>query len=278
MRPGAAMRDKGGPSTARRQYHKQQGRRSKAEADEIADIEQALAEGAPPRGSNPLAAAAAAGSEAPPGLAAAKKFEDLPISGYSKQGLRDAKYITLTAVQRAALPHALCGRDVLGAAKTGSGEWGRGGVQRCSSTFVCTFAAVLAAAGRCPRPQGTARLQILVPRPASRFPCLPPAFPFHAPRLSAPLPPSGKTLAFLLPALEALYRQRWSRLDGLGALIISPTRELALQVGVPLLMPLFSALVHMCGACRRGGGLWGCQRRRCRGRPGCGAVGRVGAG
>ncbi|PSC73011.1 DEAD-box ATP-dependent RNA helicase 32 [Micractinium conductrix] len=116
------MRDKGGPSTARRQYHKQQGRRSKAEADEIADIEQALAEGAPPRGSNPLAAAAAAGSEAPPGLAAAKKFEDLPISGYSKQGLRDAKYITLTAVQRAALPHALCGRDVLGAAKTGSGK------------------------------------------------------------------------------------------------------------------------------------------------------------
>lgn len=41
---------------------------------------------------------------------------------------------------------------------------------------------------------------------------------------------SGKTLAFLIPVLENLYRQRWSELDGLGALIISPTRELAIQI------------------------------------------------
>lgn len=47
-----------------------------------------------------------------------------------------------------------------------------------------------------------------------------------------PHAPAGKTLAFLLPVVEALYRQRWSKLDGLGALIISPTRELALQVGL----------------------------------------------
>ncbi|XP_022089940.1 probable ATP-dependent RNA helicase DDX10 [Acanthaster planci] len=40
---------------------------------------------------------------------------------------------------------------------------------------------------------------------------------------------SGKTLAFLIPVLECLYRSRWSRVDGLGALIISPTRELAYQ-------------------------------------------------
>ena len=37
---------------------------------------------------------------------------------------------------------------------------------------------------------------------------------------------SGKTLAFLVPLLERLYRARWSRMDGLGALVISPTREL----------------------------------------------------
>jgi superfamily II DNA/RNA helicase len=37
---------------------------------------------------------------------------------------------------------------------------------------------------------------------------------------------SGKTLAFLIPVLEILYRQKWSTVDGLGALIISPTREL----------------------------------------------------
>jgi ATP-dependent RNA helicase DDX10/DBP4 len=40
---------------------------------------------------------------------------------------------------------------------------------------------------------------------------------------------SGKTLAFLIPVLELLWRHRWSQLDGLGALIISPTRELAYQ-------------------------------------------------
>jgi len=41
---------------------------------------------------------------------------------------------------------------------------------------------------------------------------------------------SGKTLAFLVPMLENLYRQKWSELDGLGALIISPTHELAIQI------------------------------------------------
>ena len=41
---------------------------------------------------------------------------------------------------------------------------------------------------------------------------------------------SGKTLAFLIPLLEALYRARWTRLDGLGALVLVPTRELAHQV------------------------------------------------
>ncbi|KAF0304246.1 putative ATP-dependent RNA helicase DDX10 [Amphibalanus amphitrite] len=41
---------------------------------------------------------------------------------------------------------------------------------------------------------------------------------------------SGKTLAFLIPMLELLYRRRWTRVDGLGALIITPTRELAYQI------------------------------------------------
>ncbi|KAL4144643.1 hypothetical protein PRNP1_013769 [Phytophthora ramorum] len=41
---------------------------------------------------------------------------------------------------------------------------------------------------------------------------------------------SGKTLAFLLPVLEKLFRLRWGVEDGLGALVISPTRELALQI------------------------------------------------
>ncbi|KAK7586212.1 hypothetical protein V9T40_004088 [Parthenolecanium corni] len=40
---------------------------------------------------------------------------------------------------------------------------------------------------------------------------------------------SGKTLAFLIPLLEVLYRNKWTRLDGVGAIIISPVRELAMQ-------------------------------------------------
>src|ERR1700722_6475880 len=41
---------------------------------------------------------------------------------------------------------------------------------------------------------------------------------------------SGKTLAFLIPVLEVLHREKWSAQDGLGALIITPTRELAVQI------------------------------------------------
>lgn len=41
---------------------------------------------------------------------------------------------------------------------------------------------------------------------------------------------SGKTLAFLIPVLESLYRNKWGSQDGLGALILSPTRELAMQI------------------------------------------------
>ncbi|EMR09624.1 hypothetical protein PNEG_02208 [Pneumocystis murina B123] len=41
---------------------------------------------------------------------------------------------------------------------------------------------------------------------------------------------SGKTIAFLVPVLENLFRRKWGVYDGLGALIISPTRELATQI------------------------------------------------
>ncbi|CAE7608085.1 ddx10, partial [Symbiodinium microadriaticum] len=76
------------------------------------------------------------------------------------EGLVKAGISVPTDIQAAALPHALCGRDVLGAAKTGS----------------------------------------------------------------------GKTLSFVIPVLELLYRERWGLGDGLAAIIITPTRELALQI------------------------------------------------
>lgn len=77
-----------------------------------------------------------------------------------KDSLRKAGFKEMSEIQRAAIPHALCGRDVLGAAKTGS----------------------------------------------------------------------GKTLAFVIPVLEKLYRVKWSLLDGVGCIIISPTNDLAGQI------------------------------------------------
>ena len=87
-------------------------------------------------------------------------FASLPLSQPTSSGLEASHYKTLTDIQKQAVPHALKGSDILGAAKTGS----------------------------------------------------------------------GKTLAFLVPVLENLYRRRWTELDGLGALILSPTRELAIQI------------------------------------------------
>lgn len=162
-------------------------RRADAEAVEIAELEARIAATKPARGSdagiapekanagdgsngngcgNSSVSAAAAASGAPstsssyPPMAGRKRFDELPLTRATLHGLALSGYTTMTAVQRAALPHALAGRDVLGAAKTGS----------------------------------------------------------------------GKTLAFVIPLLESLRRARWSPLDGLGGLILSPTRELGTQI------------------------------------------------
>ena len=87
-------------------------------------------------------------------------FASLPLSQPTASGLEASHFKNLTDVQKRAIPYALKGSDILGAAKTGS----------------------------------------------------------------------GKTLAFLVPVLENLYRRRWTEYDGLGALILSPTRELAIQI------------------------------------------------
>ncbi|GMM30054.1 RNA-dependent ATPase [Martiniozyma asiatica (nom. inval.)] len=59
---------------------------------------------------------------------------------------------------------------------------------------------------------------------------------------------SGKTLSFLIPLIEKLTHQKWSDMDGLGGLIITPTRELAIQIYEVLLkigkfQPLSAGLV-----------------------------------
>ena len=79
-------------------------RQADEEAGEIARLEILLQEG----------------PDAP--WAAGKAFSDLPLSAYTQAALQQHKFVTLTAIQKAALPPALAGRDVLGAAKTGSGK------------------------------------------------------------------------------------------------------------------------------------------------------------
>lgn len=41
---------------------------------------------------------------------------------------------------------------------------------------------------------------------------------------------SGKTLAFLVPCVELLHHAKFMPRNGTGAIIISPTRELAMQI------------------------------------------------
>ncbi|KAG2225893.1 hypothetical protein INT45_006589 [Circinella minor] len=41
---------------------------------------------------------------------------------------------------------------------------------------------------------------------------------------------SGKTLAFLIPAIEMLYKLKFKPRNGTGVVVVSPTRELALQI------------------------------------------------
>ena len=73
---------------------------------------------------------------------------------------------------------------------------------------------------------------------------LPPFFPLRCPSTRPPVrPPSeghdvlakaktgtGKTLSFLLPAIEGVARTPRAQRRGISVLIISPTRELAQQI------------------------------------------------
>ncbi|CAI9088415.1 OLC1v1022727C1 [Oldenlandia corymbosa var. corymbosa] len=138
------------------------------EGDEVELLESWIDSGKPDSGSNPLSFPPLP-EKAPVGqlrdgsfspYAGCLKFSQLPLSKKTKDGLAKANYKDMTDIQRASLPHALCGRDILGAAKTGS----------------------------------------------------------------------GKTLAFIIPVLEKLYRARWGPQDGVGCIIMSPTRELAGQL------------------------------------------------
>lgn len=139
-----------------------------SESEEIATLEEWIKSGKPDSGTNPLSfprlpSGTPVGRLADGGFsryAGCKRFDRLPLSQKTKDGLKQNKFVTMSDIQRASLPHSLCERDVIGAAKTGS----------------------------------------------------------------------GKTLAFIIPILEKLYRLRWSLEDGVGSIVISPTKELANQL------------------------------------------------
>jgi ATP-dependent RNA helicase RhlE len=50
------------------------------------------------------------------------RFQELPISPYLQDRLAAAEFVTPTEVQAAAIPHAMCGKDILATAQTGTGK------------------------------------------------------------------------------------------------------------------------------------------------------------
>ena len=123
--------------------------------------------------------------------ASARNFDQLPISAATKDGLKSAKLKAMTAIQRAA---------------------------RAAPPFPAPFP-------KSSRPAPHRR----PPRAALSAQAIPHALAGRD-VLGAAKTGSGKTLAFLVPLLEKLYRARWSPADGVGAIVISPTRELAMQI------------------------------------------------
>uniref|UniRef100_A0A8D0EHJ9 ATP-dependent RNA helicase n=1 Tax=Strix occidentalis caurina TaxID=311401 RepID=A0A8D0EHJ9_STROC len=57
---------------------------------------------------------------------------------------------------------------------------------------------------------------------------------------------SGKTLAFLIPAVELIYKLKFMPRNGTGVIILSPTRELAMQT-YGVLKELMNHHVHTYG-------------------------------
>lgn len=101
-----------------------------SEVQEIELLEKWIEFGKPESGSNPLSLPPLP-AKSPIGridestysqYAGCTKFQQLPLSKNTKDGLRQSGYKNMTNIQRASLPHSLSGRDILGAAKTGSGK------------------------------------------------------------------------------------------------------------------------------------------------------------
>ncbi|KAL3683442.1 hypothetical protein R1sor_001464 [Riccia sorocarpa] len=100
------------------------------------------------------------GTVAVSGIMSSTSFDTLPVSEPTMNAIKDTGFSQMTEIQSRSIPQLLTGRDILGAARTGS----------------------------------------------------------------------GKTLSFLIPAVELLYHGKFMPRNGTGVIIISPTRELAMQI------------------------------------------------
>jgi ATP-dependent RNA helicase DDX10/DBP4 len=94
--------------------------RRRKELNEIEQIQERITLQAPAPGSNPLAFDKSDATVETAGYAAARLFSELPLSFKTQSALKKAGFVNMTDVQRATIPHALAGRDVMGSAKTGN--------------------------------------------------------------------------------------------------------------------------------------------------------------
>lgn len=151
--------DKGDGDVAAKKVKK--AKKAKPEADGEAEEKAEAGAGA---GAEEEAGGAAPAAPSRPagvrGVMSATSFSSLDLSEPTQKALATMGFSTMTEVQARTIPPLLAGRDVLGAAKTGS----------------------------------------------------------------------GKTLSFLIPCVELLHRAHFAPRNGCGAIVIAPTRELALQI------------------------------------------------
>ena len=129
-------------------------------------------------------------------------FTSLPLSKPLLDGIAEMGFTRMTRIQEKAIPAILAGKDLLGAAKY---------------VLVCCGWSCVGVATRCPWAHAVCGT---FPDRAVTLPC----------SLADCRTGSGKTLAFLVPIVELIGRAQFKARNGLGAVVITPTRELAGQI------------------------------------------------